>query len=251
MSKGFFERLDKVIQNSDIVLEVLDARFPEWTRNEDLERQVVRKGKQLVLVLNKADLVSKRTAEREKEKLGKEFPVIFVSATEKHGSAFLRNLIGKLSKGRECSIGIVGFPNTGKSSLINFLSGRHSARTSSKAGFTRGEQLIKLNEKIRLWDSPGIIPYREHDSFKLVLSGAKNPDQINDIEFAGLKFFEWLKKEHSETLSDWGFDESKDSEELLEDFARKKNRLLKGGLPDTKTAASMLLQAWQRGKLKI
>ena len=252
MSGGFFDRVYGIIDKSDIVLEILDSRFPEFSRNRELEQNVLRKGKKLVLVLNKSDLLSKRTADKIKSQLSQEFPTVFVSAVEKHGSAFLRNLIGKLSKGEKCVVGIVGFPNTGKSSIINLLAGRHSARTSSKAGFTRGEQLIRLTEKVTLWDSPGIIPYREHDSFKLLLIGSKNPDRVGDIEHYAVKFFEWLKQENPEGLKGLtGLDESADAEELLEAFARKKNKLLKGGIPDRKNASMMLFQAWQKGKLKV
>lgn len=251
MPGGFLDRLDFVLKQSDIVLEVLDARFPELTRNARTEYLVKQRNKKLILVVNKADLVSKRQAEKIKSELSQEYPVVFVSASLKNGSSFLRNIILKLANHQKASIAVVGYPNVGKSSLINMLSGRHSTKTSSTAGFTRGEQLVNISEQLSIWDSPGVIPYTERDSFKLVLIGSKNPNQIKDPEQMGLLFLQWMKQHHIESLTDWGLDAQKDEEELLEDFARQKNKLKKGGLPDTKTASVQLLQLWQCGKLRL
>ena len=112
--------------------------------------------------------------------------------------------------------------------------------------------MIRLNAKITLWDSPGVIPYREHDSFKLLLIGSKNPDRVGDIEHYAVKFFEWFRQENPEAVKSLtGLDETADAEELLEAFAKKKNKLLKGGIPDKKNASMMLFQAWQKGKIKV
>jgi len=251
MGKGFFDRVRSIIDKSDIVLEVLDSRFPTSSRNPQLEQQVVDKGKILILVLNKCDLISKRKAEKIKAELGKEFPLVFVSAMQKRGTSFLREEIGKVSKGKECTVSVVGFPNTGKSSVINMLSGKHAALTSAKAGFTRGEQLFAISDKLKVFDTPGVIPYDERDTFKLALIGSKNIEKISDPEHMGLQFMQFLKNESPETLKKLDLNPELDNEQLLEDYARKKNRLLKGGIPDTVLAGKLLIQAWQKGKIKF
>lgn len=251
MSKGFLARVEKVVANSDIVLEVLDARFPNLTRNAMVENLVKRHRKQLVLVLNKSDLVSKKMAENWKRKFTSEYPVIFVSSTEKNGASFLRNLIGSLSRGERSRVAAVGYPNTGKSSIINLLCGRHAARTSSTAGFTRGEQLINVTKTLSVWDSPGVIPFEEEDPFTLVMIGCKNPNQVKDAESIAMQLFEWVKRESPESITKWGLDLKMDGEEMLEAFAVQRNKLKKGGLPDTKTAAALLLQSWQSGKILL
>ncbi len=250
---GYFERVMKVITMSDIVLEILDGRFPQETRNEEIEKIIRLKRKQLILVINKSDLIPKARAQKLKYKLSKEFPCIFVSTRERQGSSRLRNAIGRFCKKERNRIAIIGYPNTGKSSILNMLAGRKAALTSIKAGFTHGEQLVKVSEKIYLFDSPGIIPYKEDDEFKLVLVCAKNSDQIKDPETAVLQLIQFLQTEDSKSLEKFYSIETKgkNPEQILEQLAISKNRLMKGGLPDTENMAKIILMDWQKGRLKL
>lgn len=233
MRKGYQYRAREVVKQSDLLLEVLDARFPQQSRNKEMEEHAVREGKKILLVLNKSDLVSKNKAEKFKKELEEEFPCVFVSAKERKGINRLRQKISEIGKGR---IGVIGYPNTGKSSVINALKGRKTAPISIKAGFTKGQQYVKLNEKILLIDSPGVIPFKERDEFFLALIGAKNPEQLKDTEATALKLLEMLGE--------------KEPEKRLEEIALEKKKLLKKGIPDTKAASKILLQQWQKGKIK-
>lgn len=247
-----FEKVMKIIDESDLVLEVLDARFPSQTRNQQLEKIVSAKGKQLVLVLNKSDLISKNKAGKFKEELEKEFPTVFISSTGRSGSSRLREAIGGISKGNKARVGVIGYPNTGKSSLINLLKGKKSAKTSITAGFTKGKQLVKVSEDIYLIDSPGVIPAEEKDEFKLVLIASRNPDQISDPEGVAEQLIELISKEKPDAIERiYGVKPRETPEETLQEIALTKKRLKKGGVPDTEVIARQILLDWQKGKIKI
>lgn len=250
---SFWGRVKRVVEKSDVVLEILDARFPRETRHRQLEDLVKGEGKKLLIVLNKADLISKEKAERLKAEFAKEFPTIFVSAKDRNGSGLLRTEIGKLTRGKKAVVGVCGYPNTGKSSLINLLCGRRAAKTSPRAGFTRGEQIIKVSEKIYIFDTPGIFPYDERDEAKLVLLSAKNADQVEDAELCAMKIVELIKAENARKLDEfYGVStEGRDAEETLKAIAIAKNRMLKGNRPDTETIARQLIADWQKGKLRV
>lgn len=255
MRKGFFARVMSIIDRADLLLEVLDARFPEQTRNARLEQAIEAKGKKLVLVLNKSDLISKKKAKERKKSLEKEARIVFVSSRKKTGLNLLRKEIALVLKPlkKKALVGVIGYPNTGKSSLINALAGRKAVRASIKAGLTRGEQFIRLKENLLLIDSPGIIPLAESDEFRLILTLSKNPEQISDPEDAALKLLDLLLKEKPEELEKKYSLKVKGltAEKILEEIAFQKKRLLKGGLPDTKTIARQILMDYQKGKLKI
>ena len=146
------------------------------------------------------------------------------------------------------TVGVIGYPNTGKSSVINKLSGK-KIRTSITAGFTRGQQIINAG-KFKLIDSPGIIPLEERDANELVLIGAKNPSQLKYPEEAAIKLIELLKEKNPKALTELGA-KSNDPDEILEEIAIQKKRLMKKGLPDTNAIAKQLLLDWQKGKIKI
>lgn len=251
--EGFAGRVNALIEKSDILLEILDARFPSITRNFPMERKILNMGKKLVLVLNKSDLVSKNKCDKIKHGLKKTCPAVFVSSTKKTGIKRLKEQIGILSEKSNNLVGVIGYPNTGKSSVINALCGRKSAKTSIKAGFTRGEQYIRVSNSILLIDSPGIIPFGENDEFILALIGSKNPEQLHDIENTSVKLIEFLLNEDSKFFEkNFGIKtETTDAEKILEEIALKKGRMLKGGIPDTETVSRQLILDWQKGKLKL
>ncbi|MBW2998215.1 50S ribosome-binding GTPase, partial [Candidatus Woesearchaeota archaeon] len=152
----FWKIANEVIQDSDIILEVLDARNIKGSRNREIEDKVKHAKKVLVYVVNKCDLVEKSILEKETKKIK---DCVFVSSTEYHGFKLLKSKILMESKRmgiRKPKVGVVGYPNIGKSSIINALKGKHSARASPESGFTKGVQFIATRNYLLL-DTPGVI----------------------------------------------------------------------------------------------
>ncbi len=191
-----------IIDTSDIILEVIDTRFLEETRNKEIEKEIEKQKKKIIYVLNKADLLKTKKLNEIK---GTVYPYAIVSCTKRVGIKNLRNLIKKISKkiekrekreikkdkvvegeDKRIKIGVIGYPNAGKSTLINLLSGKSGAGVGSEAGFTRNVQKIRLSEGIVLIDSPGVIPedqYSTTDKKKIseaTLFGGKSYTQVKD-----------------------------------------------------------------------
>lgn len=226
---SFWTVVNQVIRNSDILLEVLDARFPEESRNIEVENKAAREEKQILYVLNKCDLVTKEDMEKWK---GRIQPSIFVSSKERLGTTMLRNKILSMAKKDNITVGVVGYPNTGKSSVINALKGKTAAKTSSVSGYTKGLQMIRIDNRMNIIDTPGVIPFKEDDEVKLALLGSKT--DVKEPEIAALKLLENMHDD--------------EPEEKLEELAKGWNMLMKGGIPDTRRAARKLLEDWQKGR---
>ena len=247
----------EVIRISDIVLEVIDARFLKETRNKELERMISELGKKIVFVLNKADLVDV-PALQQSGKLEELMPYVFLSCRTREGVKELRTRIKietkRLKQDRPTHIGIIGYPNTGKSSIINVLAGGGHAPTAAEAGFTKGMKKIRLAKGILLLDTPGIMPekeapaHRAQDAKKLSLIGVKTFDRTKNPElvvFQLMKFYPGVLEKF------YGIESDGDSEKLIEELGRKYKFLVKGGKIDSDRAARMILKDWQFGKIKI
>jgi len=172
-----------------------------------------------------------------------------ISAKERKGLRKLRQVLGMASKklGREIQVAVVGYANTGKSSLISALKGKQSARVSPKPGFTRGAQLIRISKTVVLIDSPGVIP-REEDEKTLVVKGSLDVTKVKDPEGA---VFQLISRTGLQPIAThYGLGECADEWKLLELLAKKWNFLLKAGEFDTNRAARRLLRHWQKGEIK-
>ena len=256
------ELILKIIRDSDIILEVLDARFIEETRNPEIEEQIKKypkeghkQNKKLIYVLNKSDLLLDQ-----KENKINLFPNIFVSCKERKSIRKLRDLIKILSKkikknfGEKIIVGIIGYPNTGKSSLINLLIGKSSAGVGSEAGFTKGIQKLRLDENILILDSPGVIPEKQYSHTekekisKQTIAGGRSYSQVKEPEIVVAKLIGAYPKilEKFYNISANG-----DSEILIEELGRKKGFLKKGGLVDGDRTAKFILRDWQTGEIRI
>ncbi len=248
----YTEILQDVIKKSDILLEILDARFPEETRNIEIEEQIKKLNKKIIYALNKSDLIYK------KKDINLN-PQALISCKQRKGIKKLRDLIKRESKSilkskEKINVGVIGYPNTGKSSLINILIGKASAGTAAQAGFTRGIQKLKLGNKIILLDSPGVIPKKEYSTHKkekiaqFGKLGGKSYSQIKEPELVVHKII----KEHPDALEkQYKIDSKGDSEILIEKLGKRKGFMKRGGLVDEDKTARFILKDWQRGKIKI
>lgn len=247
---GFWGVVKNVVKNSDIVLLVCDARMPELSKNSGLEEMALRYRKRIVFVFTKIDLVSEKYLENVKRKYSEGF---FVSGVKNIGVGRLkRNLfiIAKRIGVKRARIGVVGYPNVGKSALINALAKRALTRVARYAGTTRGIQWIKAGGLFIL-DSPGVIPYKDSE-IALGILGSKDSEKLQNIErvaFEVVKIFVNYDRKILEDL--YGIRILDDYSNILEEIGRKKGFLLKGGVIDEKRAALLILRDWQRGKLRL
>ncbi|VVB83795.1 GTPase Der [uncultured archaeon] len=259
--KGKYPLLaEKIVQMSDIILEILDSRFIKETRNSEIEDMIKRENKKIIYVFNKSDLIDLEKIDRGYiEKLN---PKVFVSCTKRGGIKELRDrikiLAGKVKehvdkRANKITVGVVGYPNTGKSSVINLLSGKNATRTGSEAGFTKGIIKVKLTSDILLVDSPGIIPNKEYSSSNnLVMSqhtklGARAYNQVKEPEVA---VAEIMKEFPSIIENFYDIDSDGDSEVLIENLGRQRKFLIKGNKVDEDRTARLILKDWQEGKIK-
>ncbi|MFH1510228.1 MAG: GTPase, partial [Candidatus Woesearchaeota archaeon] len=150
--KKYSQIVQGVLEKADIILIVLDARRPEASSNQDIVRRIGELGKKHIFVINKVDLLTRE------EQVRLDIPNSVEVCAQKHiGTIRLYRKIMELAKGEKSIVGVVGYPNTGKSTLINALKGRHSAPTSSVSGYTKGVQKIAVSDKLMLIDTPGVI----------------------------------------------------------------------------------------------
>lgn len=255
---GYWEVIEKIVKECDIILEVLDARMPDISRNDQIEGLVNIYGKRLIFVLNKADLVSRKKLDDSRRNLRKVADCVYVSSEKDSDLVKLKALVFKGSSdivrrfGR-LKVGIVGYPNTGKSSLVNALTKRKSAVVSKKAGTTHGVQWVKFGVNALLMDSPGVVPLGERDIVKQGLLGAKDPERIPNSELVAFRIIEMALKDNKRVLEDF-FSiviDSDDPQIILELIAVKNNYLKKGALPDTHRAAIFVIRSWTSGNLRF
>ena len=232
---NFWKLVNRIIAQSDIILEVADARFLNETRNPEIEEKIVRAKKRFIIVANKADLTRERR---------RDIPnLVYVSAKNKLGSSVLKRKLLEVGHGKEIVVGVVGYPNTGKSSVINSLTGKKKAPTSSQSGYTRSLRKCRASGKIMLFDTPGVIDFRKNDEITLALFGSVDANQLKDPIGTALVLVERMKDNVRERYKV----EGEEAYELLENVARKMNMLQSGGVPDERRAAIRIISDWQQG----
>ena len=242
---NFWRMVDGVIEEADILLEVLDSRSVDKTRNIEIENKVRYSGKTLIYVFNKCDLVDIEKLKLLKKDLK---PSVFVSAKDFEGTKKLREAILKNSGSKKTVfVGVLGYPNTGKSSIINALAGKASAKTSNESGFTKGMQYIRVSQRIKLIDTPGVIPYLEKNENKHGFTSAVDSSKVKDPEGV---VFDLMETHPSLVECFYGVEECSDPSDVLDLVSIKLGHLKKGGIPDSKRTARMILKDWQTGKLK-
>jgi nuclear GTP-binding protein len=149
---------------------------------------------------------------------------------------------------KQISVGLIGYPNVGKSSIINALRGKAVAKVAPIPGETKVWQYVTLMKRIYLIDCPGIVPPNQHDTPQdLLLRGVVRVENVEHPEQYIPAVLKKVKTHHMERtyeLKGW-----KDHVEFLELIARKSGRLLKGGEPDVDGVAKMVLNDFMRGKI--
>ncbi|HBP64740.1 MAG TPA: ribosome biogenesis GTPase YlqF [Desulfosporosinus sp.] len=242
----------------DVVLELADARIPVSSRNPMLNKLLGNKPR--LLLLNKVDLADPTWTAKWLTSLRTSSPVYAVSATTGLG---VKQIVPELERmvmakqARQAKKGIrpqaikvmiVGIPNIGKSSLINQLTGGAQAKVGNKPGVTRGNQWVRIHERVELLDTPGMLwPKFEvpEIGMKLAALGAIK-DDVYDIEELALWIIDWLKLHAPNALLRYQVAEA---EVTLEGLGRKRGCLIHGGRVDMLKAAQLFLRELRMGQL--
>ena len=245
----------------DAVIYVLDARAPFACVNKKLNELC--KNKPILYVLNKSDLIEKSDLNKivSAFKNNSENVIATVGTNLKDGKAVYSTVIGLLSekinakkqKGitKAVRVMVIGIPNTGKSTIINSLSGKRQAQTGDKVGVTKGKQWVKLYD-IELLDTPGTMPpsmenqtYARH----LAYVGSIN-DNILDLEGLCLRFISELISLRPGLLNaKYGVDESEEPIVIYESICKARGFLIRGGEYDYERCSKAVFDDFRKGRL--
>ncbi|KAJ3762033.1 hypothetical protein EV360DRAFT_79679 [Lentinula raphanica] len=254
--KHYLKTLHKVIDQADIIILVLDARDPEGCRSRLVEEEVRRReseGKKLVFVLNKVDLIPRDNAQAWLKYLRHNTPTLpFLSpSSAQHqrtnissstAPSLLKLLKAYKPKSGSVTIGVVGYPNVGKSSLINSLKRNKVCAVAAQPGHTKELQSVQLERGMRIVDSPGVVFDDGDEEFKGQKKGSVLLRNVVKVEDVDDPIAETMRKIYS--LPDYN-----DTLEFLTMLALSSGRLLKGGTPDVTSAARQVITDWNHQKI--
>jgi len=254
-SRRIWNELYKVIDCSDVIIQVLDARDPMGTRCRKVENYLKKDKphKHLMFVLNKVDLVPLGVTKKWVALLSKERPTIPFHASIKNsfGRGALTNLLRQFSKlhmdKKNISCGFIGYPNVGKSSVINTLQKKACCKAAPLAGETKVWQYITLMKRIFLIDCPGIVQPNGDTETDIILKGVVRVENVPQPDNHIAEILRRVKREYlvrQYRITSWT-----DHEDFLTQHALISGKLLKRGVPDITTSAKMMLNDWQRGRI--
>ncbi|ESR65155.1 nuclear/nucleolar GTPase 2 [Citrus sinensis] len=213
-SKRIWGELYKVIDSSDVVVQVLDARDPQGTRCHHLERHLKEhcKHKHMILLLNKCDLVPAWATKGWLRVLSKEYPSLafHASINKSFGKGSLLSVLRQFARLKSdkqaISVGFVGYPNVGKSSVINTLRTKNVCKVAPIPGETKVWQYITLTKRIFLIDCPGVVYQNKDSETDIVLKGVVRVTNLEDAAEHIGEVLKRVKKEHLKRaykIKDW------------------------------------------------
>lgn len=256
-------QMQEDIRLVDLIIELVDARIPVSSHNPDIDE--MGKNKSRLVLLNKADL-----ADEEKNKAWCQYYkeqgmyAVKLDSRSRAGMKSVQAVIQEACKekmernkrrgilNRPVRAMVAGIPNVGKSTFINSFAGKACTKTGNKPGVTKGKQWIRLNKNVELLDTPGILwPKFEDQTIGLHLAwiGSMKDENLNMDEMA-LELIKELAEIYPGLLAErYALDEKDEPAGILEQLARNRNCLKKGGSLDDTKAALLLLDDFRSGKL--
>lgn len=254
-SKRIWGELYKVLDCSDVIIQVLDARNVPGTRCTHIEKHLKKNAphKHMIIVLNKCDLAPGWVTRKWVKILSENYPTLafHASITNAFGKGSLISLLRQfaklLSDKRQISVGVIGYPNTGKSSVINALLAKKSCKTAPVPGETKVWQYIALTKKIFLIDSPGVVYDVGDDETETVLKGVVRAERLENPADYIAPILERVNNDY--IVRHYGVSSWESVEDFLSQLAAQKGKLLKGGEPDCNGVARSVINDWQRGKI--
>ena len=253
------------IKNMDAVCEILDARIPLSSRNPDVDELTA--GKPRLVVLNRVDQADPGETRRWAAYFrGKGYAVLEANAKGGAGTAQFAAAVRELLRdklaawadrgqvGRTVRIMVLGIPNVGKSTFINKVAHRKTARAEDRPGVTRSKQWVPVDATLELLDTPGILWPKFDDpevGKRLAFTGAVK-DDVLDIEELACYLMDYLSAHYAAVLTERYKIEVEQGDtgyELLEKAGRKRGFLMRGAQVDTERMARILLDEFRGGKL--
>jgi len=258
-SKRIWGELYRVLDSADVVIQVLDARDPQGTRCRHIERYLEKEKphKHLIFLLNKVDLQPISVTRKWVQILQKERPTLafHASINKPFGKGALISLLRQFAilhkDKKSISVGFIGYPNVGKSSVINTMKKKKVCNVAPIPGETKVWQFVAMTKRVFLIDCPGVVySGQEHDETELVLRGVCRVENITEPQIHIPEVLKRAKHEHLARLYQiTGWEEDESGIDFLDRLARSRGKLLKGGEPDFDGVARTVLRDWQYGKI--
>jgi len=227
------KKIKELIKAVNYVLEVRDARAPFATGA--YEREKLFKGKRTAIILNKADLAEDKVTNEWIEYFVDRGEKVVISKKGDRSKTLIKKIFGERTT---ANILVVGLPNVGKSTFVNRLKGRKSAKVGAVPGITRGVQWIQVNDKIKIVDTPGVIYaelFNKKLTAKLLLVGSIPPEKVEDWELFTIAF-DIIKERYPKVLKELAGDVG-NFDGFIAAYGKRRGILKKGGEVDIETAA--------------
>lgn len=255
--------IEEDVKLCDLVIEIIDARIPESSRNPDIE--AIAAGRARMILLNKADMADERQNRLwldEFEGMGISSLLINSKTGEGTGrvsdaartacAGVLKKYESKGVTGRPIRAIVCGIPNVGKSTFINaYTKGAHT-KTGNRPGVTKGRQWVRISKTIELLDTPGILWPKlgdERTGINLAVTGSINDDILNEDELS-ISLVNAIASMYPGRIHErYGVDESADAVNVVNEIALRRGALKKGGEPDFSRAARLILNDFRSGRL--
>lgn len=255
-------KLKEKINLVDVVIEVLDARIPLSSCYGNIKTLLGEKPR--LILLNKADLVDESELKKWIKIIEEKFECPVLTSDAKN-SKDLNKIVSKavelsepriqklMAKGllrRSARVMVVGMPNVGKSSIINKLTRTSKTKIGAKAGVTRQQQWVRINPKLDLLDTPGIIPMKQEDQLRAKKLAFVNSVSENayETEMVASELLKILNSKYVKRVKAH-YNLGEEDELSIENIAKSRNWIIKGAEPDIERTSTFILCDFRDGKM--